>query len=195
MPHFIVGYGSLISLDSRKKSGLSETAVPMSLEGYGRGWYVQARNNRTYLGVLPSPGKSINGVLFSITSKELEELDKREGAYDRVEVNNASIKAEHFSPTDTAWIYLPKKDQVKFSPSPHFPVSRRYVDDTIAGCLDYGEEYAARFIKSTSLWLQYWRNNRIRSNEIAQKIDQLVGEYYPESMKVEITRQSSNTKL
>src|SRR3989344_5928640 len=187
MQEFVVGYGILISVESRKKSNLSEAAVPMSLEGYGRGWYVQAKNNRTYLGVLPSPGNSINGVLFSITSKELEELDKREGAYDRVEVNNASIKAEHFSSSDTVWIYLPKIDQVKFSPHQNFPVSRRYVDDTIAGCLYYGEEYAARFIKSTSLWLQYWRNNRIKPDEISKRIDILVGEYYPEHMQVELS--------
>ena len=186
MQQFMVGYGSLISSESRKKSGLSDTAISASIEGYRRGWYVQAKNNRTYLGVLPNPGKKINAVIFPIGPAELERLDQREGAYERIEVNNASIEVEHFSSTDKAWIYVPKMDHVKFSLSPHFPVSRRYVDDVMYGCISYGEEYTHSFIETTEFWTQYWRNNRIKSGEIAKRIDLLVGEYYPDHLQVEL---------
>jgi len=45
-------------------------------------------------------------------------------------------------------------------PSFQYPILQTYVDVCITGCLEYGEEFALEFIRTTFLWSPFWLNER-----------------------------------
>ena len=45
-------------------------------------------------------------------------------------------------------------------PSVDYPILQTYVDVCISGCLEYGDEFAREFIRTTFLWSPYWLNER-----------------------------------
>ena len=71
-------------------------------------------------------------------------------------------------------------------PSITHPILQTYIDVCLSGCLEYGEEFAREFIRTTFLWSVYWLNER----ELARrpwlhqkqyvKIDALLREEVPE---------------
>lgn len=46
-------------------------------------------------------------------------------------------------------------------PSISYPILQTYVDVCLAGCLEYGEDFAKEFIMSTFLWSRFWLNDRV----------------------------------
>jgi cation transport regulator ChaC len=95
---FVFGYGSLL----RHAGG-----IPCHLLGHRRAWNVAMDNRRTipgykyyvdpdtgerpavhvaFLNIYAGPDGRVNGAAFPVTPEALEELDRRERNYDRVEV-------------------------------------------------------------------------------------------------------------
>ena len=71
-------------------------------------------------------------------------------------------------------------------PSRKWPILQTYVDVCLTGCLEYGEDYAIEFIKTTFLWPAFWLNDRqvARRPWLYQKqyayLDRLLKEHIPE---------------
>src|SRR3954462_5626102 len=103
MTAFVFGYGSLV----RRPDGL-----PCNLLGHRRAWNVAMDNRRTipgyqyyvdpdtaerpaperppvrvtFLNLYPAAEGRVNAVAFPVTADELDELDRRERNYDRIDV-------------------------------------------------------------------------------------------------------------
>ncbi len=206
MERYLIGYGSLINPDERERIGLARDVAIVRVHGYARKWNVQASNKKTYLGVVPDPSSSLNAVLVPVTETQLHQLDERERAYDRVEVRsgqwtvdgglrtvtNSSLFADRGSLVKM-WIYVPKAEWRSEVATPACAVKRRYVDTVIAGYLYYGDGFATEFVATTSLWEQYWFENRTAPQQLREQIDALVGQYYPRATQV-LTRLSPSPR-
>jgi cation transport regulator ChaC len=114
MRTFVFGYGSLL----RRPGG-----IPCQLLGHRRAWNVAMDNRRTipgykyyvdpdtgerppvrvtFLNLYPSAGGQVNGIAFPVTAEVLDELDRRERNYDRIDVTpllDADLGG-------TVWAYL-----------------------------------------------------------------------------------------
>jgi cation transport regulator ChaC len=114
MTAFVFGYGSLV----RRPDGL-----PCHLLGHRRAWNVAMDNRRTipgykyyvdpdtgerppvrvtFLNLYPAAEGRVNGVAFPVSAEELDELDRRERNYDRVDVTEL-VDADLGG---TVWTYL-----------------------------------------------------------------------------------------
>jgi cation transport regulator ChaC len=114
MTTFVFGYGSL-----RRRPG----GIPCHLLGHRRAWNV-AMDNRvtipgykyyvdpdtgerppvrvTFLNLYPAAEGRVNGIAFPVTAEELEQLDRRERNYDRIDVSGR-LDADLGG---TVWTYL-----------------------------------------------------------------------------------------
>src|SRR5829696_1844743 len=114
MTTFVFGYGSLV----RRPDGL-----PCHLLGHRRAWNVAMDNRRTipgykyyvdpdtgarppvhvtFLNVYPVANGRVNGIAFPVTAEVLDELDRRERNYDRIDVTRSvDVDLE-----GTVWTYL-----------------------------------------------------------------------------------------
>jgi cation transport regulator ChaC len=114
MRTFVFGYGSLL----RRPGG-----IPCRLLGHRRAWNVAMDNRRTipgykyyldpdtgerppvhvtFLNLYPAAGGRVNGSAFPVTKEALDELDRRERNYERIDVTrllDADLGA-------TVWTYL-----------------------------------------------------------------------------------------
>jgi cation transport regulator ChaC len=114
MTAFVFGYGSLV-----RRSG----GIPCHLLGHRRAWNVAMDNRRTipgykyyvdpdtgerppvrvtFLNLYPAAEGRVNGVAFPVTADELDELDRRERNYERIDVTeliDAGLGG-------TVWTYL-----------------------------------------------------------------------------------------
>jgi cation transport regulator ChaC len=114
MRTFVFGYGSLV----RRAGG-----IPCHLLGHRRAWNVAMDNRRTipgykyyvdpdtgerppvrvtFLNVYPTADGQVNGVAFPVTADQLDELDRRERNYDRVDVT----RQLDLELSGTVWTYL-----------------------------------------------------------------------------------------
>ncbi len=187
MQQFLVGYGSLINPREREKIGLTRDVDLVRVHDYARKWNVQAINQKTYLGVVPFSSGVMNAVLIPVNDDQLHQLDDRERAYDRLEVKDvvrAVNESVDHDPCTKIWIYVPKVEWRSEIPTPRCAVKRRYVDTVMEGCLYYGDQFAAEFIATTTLWEQYWFENRTAPHALREKIDLLVGRFYPTATQV-----------
>jgi hypothetical protein len=122
---YVFGYGSLLE---RGQPG----ARPLvrDLKGYRRTWNVAMDNGQniagykhyldaatgerrrwfvTFLNVVRDPAARVSGVLFEVSDAALDELDRRERNYSRIE-----ISGELSEPVDgDAWVYVGLEDAVR----------------------------------------------------------------------------------
>ncbi|MEM8594700.1 MAG: gamma-glutamylcyclotransferase family protein [Pseudomonadota bacterium] len=172
-PHFIIGYGSLMQTQSRRRTVPNATTVyPIALRGYQRGWYIKGVPfgfSTTFLGITPKPKAQLNGVLYQVNHNELLDTDKRESGYCRHKVATSDIDVLAGDPSLTEsshiWVYAshPGKTTV---PSPRFPIVQSYVDIFVSGCMELETQYqltgfAKRCITSTHDWSTHWVNDRL----------------------------------
>lgn len=112
--NFVFGYGSLVNL-TNLQTYLKRNLVPVldyvicGLKGFNRCWNVAMDNridlpnykyyihretgNRidgfvTFLNISPYQNKTITGILFRVGDRELNNLDRRERNYQRIDVTN-----------------------------------------------------------------------------------------------------------
>jgi hypothetical protein len=171
-PQYIIGYGSLMQDESRKRtSPQAEAAHPIEVSGYLRGWFAKGSPvgfSTTFLGVLPDPKSQLNAVIYRIEMNELRATDLREASYCRKSVPFADIKVlekSSFKLADgQAWIYVNKPESAAV-PSVKFPIVQSYVDIFVSGCMEQEQRYelkgfAEQCLTTTNDWSTYWVNDR-----------------------------------
>jgi len=154
MKNYIVGYGSLISRESRLGTGGFRKCIPVNVIGFRREWNVVIPEERaTYLGVVNSESYNFNGVIFSISEGDLEKFDKRETKYyERILVDEENIKflSSKIDLDDSKiWLYVTRDPQ---APSKKYPILRSYVNTVLSGVLRLDKEFYREFIKTTFNW-------------------------------------------
>lgn len=172
LPQYVVGYGSLISETSKRKT-VPEAGdnLPVTLKGYKRGWFlkgVPAGFSATFLGVDVDKNAKINAAVFELPHpEEIKAFDTREVGYCRILVNEEDISSliDKKLPHAQYWIYIPEKEQIAL-PSEKFPIVQSYVDLFLSGCLELGKKYhlndfAKNCILTTSDWSPHWENDRL----------------------------------
>jgi len=76
--HQIVGYGSLLSHASLKKTIPDRPVQPVIVRGYKRIFNVLANNHTDVLNIVKKSGGYFNGVLFTVNVEELKQIKQRE---------------------------------------------------------------------------------------------------------------------
>jgi len=173
------GFGSLVNRATRPAG---EVSVPATLMGWSRHWAHHAvgidgnRISRCSLTVkrgaqgLPSPAGTvaIDGVLVTIPTTELPNLDKRERGYDRVEVpteqfhlTNENIDTLGTLPAEIS-VYVSKPELTAPADVEH-PILQSYIDCVMGG-FDalFGAAGLQRFIETTVGWHGPIENDRLQ---------------------------------
>ena len=199
---YLFGYGSLINHESRKQTGVTHNPVPIHVVGFERSWCVPApAMNLTGLGLYQKQGAACNGVLVEVSPDQIAEFDERElggsdANYDRIEIDQENIIGIPRSVRSAVWAYTVRNP---VPPTTAFPIAQSYLDIILSGCLQFGEQFAIDFTKSTTGWNQPWINDRTRpryirhmdiSSDILSQIDGLLTRILPEMVKTRITVQS-----
>jgi len=174
--HYLVGYGSLLSHDSRSRhSNIFCPNMPIVAHGWQREWLARGMAHlQTALGVTHVESASLNAVLLRIEQIS-PELRDREQDYQFVEVDPSSIVAAQESELaqtelakiranpDTCKIWICanlNKEQANI----HYPIYQTYIDTCLVGCFDMGiTDFASEFIQSTHYWEHGWINDRQNS--------------------------------
>lgn len=170
--HYVVGYGSLMSHDSRLRySSINCSGLPVLLSGWQRGWVTNCAIEKfTSVGAIRSPNvteraaenaavntvqnTAINALLIPVEQIS-PDLQQREQNYrfSPVEESQLSPYFDHHSlPSHAAkfWVcevLVPSKACNKH------PIYQSYVDTCLAGCLENADDnFAKQFIYSTFGW-------------------------------------------
>eukprot|EP00049_Salpingoeca_infusionum_P014313 m.267498 g.267498 ORF g.267498 m.267498 type:complete len:218 (-) comp15640_c1_seq7:2381-3034(-) len=156
--HHILGYGSLMSSESRARTGETGLALPVRVHGFERGWWLRSSRftqgiGMTALGVVSNSEGTCTGVLSRVAEAELPRFDAREAGYTREPIPYKDVKVidqEHdLKPSDKFWVYCMTERQ---PPTPMFPIVHSYLDVVISGTLEVSAEFAHEFVASTSDW-------------------------------------------
>ena len=189
---FVVGYGSLLSHDSRLRfSGIDTKLIPVNLAGWRRSWSGRCSDERvTYAGASPRVGASMNAALMP-TEEISPELRARERNYNFVAVTVDQLTFYGSDDRQAAWAetLAHKKLYIcdiidPISARADFPILQSYVDTCIAGCFETEiPDFAAQFVRTTCGWENGWINDRQQprypraariSEETRDQIDQLL---------------------
>jgi hypothetical protein len=197
--HYLVGYGSLLSHDSRSRySNIYCPNMPIVAHGWQREWLARGfADLQTGLGVSQVESASLNAVLLPIEQIS-PELRNREQDYQFVEVAPTSLVAAPES--ELAQTELNK---INANPDTHkiwicanlhkkqaniqYPICQTYLDTCLVGCFDLGiANFAAEFIQNTHFWQHGWINDRhqaryVRAAMVTQQqyaeIDRLLAQH------------------
>jgi hypothetical protein len=197
-PQYIVGYGSLMQDESRKRtSPQAGPAHPVEVRGYRRGWFARPEAvgfSTTYLGAAADPKGSINAVIYQVDEPELKATDRREASYCRRSVAFGDIRTlesgSFAMQTGQAWIYI-NKPQTVARPSARYPIVQSYVDIFLSGCLEQEQRFelkgfAQQCVSTTHDWSEHWVNDRVYPRRPfiyqpkARQIDTLLSEQLPQ---------------
>lgn len=172
-PQYIVGYGSLMQDESRRRTTPGAgPAHPVEVTGYRRGWF--AHNDAvgfgtTFLGVRPNWRGAFNAVVYQVDAAEVAATDRREASYCREIVPGADVRMLEtgFVPAPRAqfWIYVTPRDRVEVA-SDHHPIVQSYVDIFLSGCMEQEQAhelpgFARQCLATTHDWSEQWVNDRI----------------------------------
>lgn len=172
LPQYIVGYGSLISETSKRKTvPKAGDNLPVNLKGYKRGWFLKGIPtgfSATFLGVKADKNAQINAVVFHLPDpEEIKAFDIREAGYCRLLVEEENLEPLINKKLTKAqyWIYVPQEKQMALA-SEQFPIVQSYVDLFVSGCLELEKNYnlndfAKNCIATTSDWSTHWENDRL----------------------------------
>jgi hypothetical protein len=193
----VVGYGSLMQEESRKRTAPGAgPASPVVVKGYRRGWFAKGDAigfDTTYLGALPDTKSQLNAVIYSIEPAELQATDQRESFYCRRALDPAAVTilASDAAPVQgQIWIYVNKPEGVA-TPSERYPIVQSYVDIFVSGCLELEQRhhvagFAQQCLTTTTDWSAHWVSDRIYPRRPfiyqpkARQIDKLLSEQLPE---------------
>lgn len=196
-PQYIIGYGSLMQDESRKRTTpQSGPAHPVEVVGYRRGWFAKGDPqgfSTTFLGALPEPRGLVNAVIYRVEPGELAETDRRESSYCRENVPLSAIKTLEIGPfqipAGQVWIYVNGLQTIA-TPSTRYPIVQSYVDIFLSGCLEQERRFAVKgfaqsCLTTTSDWSEHWVNDRLLPRRpfihqpSARQIDTLISENLP----------------
>ena len=172
-PQYVIGYGSLMQDESRKRTSPNAgPAQPVEVSGFRRGWFAKGAAvgfSTTYLGVVPDADSHLNAVAYRIDLAELQATDRRETSYCRKKVPLDHVRAKAAAsigaPDAEAWIYVNTPGAVA-TPSAQFPIVQSYVDIFLSGCFEQEERFelqgfARECLATTADWSVHWVNDRI----------------------------------
>jgi hypothetical protein len=172
-PQLVVGYGSLMEDESRRRTApRAGPAHPVEVAGFERGWFARGGAigfSTTYLGAREKAGSRLNAVAYEVDAAELAATDRRESSYCRAPVAAAGLRPldRTYSVPDhaQAWIYVVAPGRAR-EPDARFPIVQSYVDVFLSGCLEQEERFALdgfarECISTTSGWSPHWVNDRI----------------------------------
>jgi len=84
---YIFGYGSLISSESRARTGESGRGIPVRVTGLRREWnHISTSSPMIAVSVVEDNESTCNGMVFSIPDGEILNFDEREKGYSRVNI-------------------------------------------------------------------------------------------------------------
>jgi len=170
--HYVFGYGSLIERESRMRTWPSaEFASPVVVKGIARGWFDQTDVpswSPTYLGGVTEEGAECNGVIFPVTSAELDSYGRRETGYTLTKIEPSRLTVLDGATPPDAEIWYFANTRKRFA-SVERPIVQSYVDVCLNGCLELEAMYprarqanfAEQFIRTTANWGPPWINDRI----------------------------------
>ena len=167
--YYVFGYGSLINEKSRQMTikRKSET-IPVILSRdarFKRNWIcVKSHTPRIkeksshicYSNLKHSTmtNTDVNGVLFKVNKEELKLLDKRESAYERIELNKSHIipffennKLPIFKDNCKVVTYVSNVGN-----SGKGVIFQSYIDTILSGCLNINRKFAEMFVSYTTEW-------------------------------------------
>jgi hypothetical protein len=197
--HYLVGYGSLLSHDSRSRhSNIFCPNMPIVASGWRREWRARGLTHlQTALGVSQVESSILNAVLLRIDQIS-PELREREQQYQFVEVDPSTIMAAQESGLaqtelaniranpDTCKIFICANHD-KIQANNQYPIYQTYIDTCLVGCFDMGvANFASQFIQNTHFWEHGWINDRhnclyarpaIVTQQQHQQIDQLLEQH------------------
>lgn len=187
LENFIFGYGSLISAESRARTGYFGEAMPCTIHEVRREWNaVVPEFGVTAVGIILDPRSSCNGVIFPVAESELPKFDARETGYTRVLLRSGGVAGLDIKDliSGNIWTYTINNPGV---PSRENPIAQSYLDVILSACFDFGDEFAKKFILSTKLWDYPWINDRknpryprsLKEVPLASKIDKILEELIP----------------
>jgi len=116
MKYYLMGYGSLISRESRDKTGLSGEEFSVKIKGFKRLWNIQVDHKRigktTFLGINKNKEFWFNAVIFETSQEELKKFDLREKSYNRIELGQEELNFYENSPKEEfkVFMYLNKSE-------------------------------------------------------------------------------------
>lgn len=158
--HFILGYGSLISHESRAKTGETGKVWPVKLQGFERHWSVMSDEyGMSSVAVIKASGKACNGVLAEVPYEQFPLFDERERGYHRTQIKPEQLMAYHGRdlPEGTYWIY---HTNTVVEPTQKCPIVLSYLDVILSGCLEYGDAFTQDFLQHTKGWTSPLLNDR-----------------------------------
>ncbi len=195
--HYLVGYGSLLSHDSRYRfSNIDCPNLPIIVGGWQRQWLARGLAERqTGLGVSPLFEASLNAVLLPIDEISAE-LRSREQDYIFAPVlpsqlspwagnkDTQTILAHITAHSDSCKIWI-CHNKHSHTANGEYPICQTYIDTCLLGAWQSGgQDFMTTFIKNTHFWQDGWINDRQQplypraahiSLEQQQMIDQLLG--------------------
>lgn len=194
---YIIGYGSLMQDESRKRtSPKAGPAHPVEVVGYRRGWFSRPTTvgfGTTFLGAVRERLGRFNAVIYEVGPGELLETDKREASYCRASVARSALRPLEAgfdtAPDAQAWIYVSKPGSVA-TPDARYPIVQSYVDIFLSGCLEQAQRHALadfprQCLATTTDWSEHWVNDRIQPRRPfafqpkARQIDELLATGLP----------------
>lgn len=207
---FLIGYGSLMQDESRKRTAPGAGAAsPVFVKGFRRGWFAAGGGggvgfDTTYLGAVPDALREFNAVLYKVDAPELAATDQRESFYCRRAVDPAAVTMldrEQAPAQGQIWIYLNRPDSIAV-PTERDPIVQSYVDIFVSGCLELEQRhrlagFAARCLTTTTDWSAHWVSDRIYPRRPfihqpkARQIDKLLNDTLPQffrGIKIESAR-------
>jgi hypothetical protein len=200
LPQYIVGYGSLMNEQSKRRTDpTAEANFPVYISGYERSWSVHGNLpglNTTFLSVFKNRLAAFNGVIYKLGNpKNIQQYDQRESVYCREELSTHQLKiySGTLPSAKQIWIYtaLPKLNN---PPTQEVPIVQSYVDTFMSGCIQIKENFnlnnfAEDCVKTTQQWSTHWENDRIFPRRpflhepYAGQIDAILKKLLPEEFK------------
>jgi len=157
MQHYVFGYGSLFSKESRANTAHTPHASLATLLDFARSWCFEDPEGYCALGITQATNNAVNGVLVHVEPHQLPYFDVRETGYRRVDVTQQLATRELLEQGDTVWTYIIEHPAL---PCVCHPITQTYLDVVLVGCLEYGHASAREFMETTDGWERTLINDR-----------------------------------
>lgn len=165
--HYVLGYGSLLSRDSRERySQIFTPGLSVDVTGFQRGWVTRSiAEQQTYVGAIADRRSHLNALLIPTTINP--QLKDREKDYRFVEVGvhalsftGAPMSEPLFNALEKHSFWICETLQV-LPATEQFPVHQTYIDTCLSGCFEQGgESNAQTFVTQTKGWEHPRYNDR-----------------------------------